>query len=112
MPRGCWLDWTHAHATGRCCSADERAVRLVPCETAPVFNERFETAVRRVLAGDDSVVAANELERVLSEEYPDDERLDDLLEVLALYAPGQPPPYTGPDELRRAVSEALAALAD
>lgn len=77
-----------------------------------MLHERFEKAAHKVLTGDDSVVAANELERVVTEDYPGDDRLDDLLEVLALYAPSQSPPYTGPDELRQAVQDALAALAE
>lgn len=76
-----------------------------------MFHERFEAAAQRVLAGDESVLAANELERIVVEDYPGDERLEDLHEALALYAPGQGPPYTGPDELRRAVRDALATLA-
>lgn len=82
----------------------------LPCETAFVFREQLEAAVQRVLAGDESVLAASELERIVVEDYLGDDRLDDLLEALALYAPGQGSPYTGPAELRRAVRDALATL--
>ena len=77
-----------------------------------MFHKRFEAAAQRVLAGDDSVIAANELERIVLDDYAGDERLEELHEALALYAPGQGSPYTGPDELRRAIRDALAALAD
>jgi hypothetical protein len=77
-----------------------------------VFHERFEAAAQRVLAGNESVVAANALERILTEEYLGDERLEELHEALALYPPGQGSPYTGADELSRAVRDALATLAD
>lgn len=75
-----------------------------------MFHERLGAAAQRVLEGDESVLAANELERIVVEDYPGDDRLDDLLEALALYAPGQGFPYTGPAELRRAVRDALATL--
>lgn len=69
---------------------------------APVaMNVRLHAAAFPVLAGDDSVEAASRLERVVLDDYPDDERLDDLLEVLALYVPSQPPPHTGQDQLRQ-----------
>lgn len=77
-----------------------------------MFHERFEAAAQRVLAGDESVIDANALERILTEEYLGDERLEELHEALALYAPGQGSPSTGADELRRAVRDALATLAD
>jgi hypothetical protein len=53
-----------------------------------VFDERFEVAAQRILAGDESVQAARQLEGVLLDDYPGEERFDDLLEALALYAPG------------------------
>ena len=51
-------------------------------------HERFLAAAQRVLDGDDSIRAANELEGVVLDDYPGDERFDELGEVLALYAPG------------------------
>jgi hypothetical protein len=75
-----------------------------------VPNERFELAAQRVLAGDESVEAAQKLEGVLLDDYPGDERLDDLLEALALYAPGQAAPYVGAEGLRTAIREALTAV--
>jgi hypothetical protein len=64
-----------------------------------------------VLAGDDSGQAAQALEGVLLDDYPGDERFDDLLEALALYAPGQGAPYVEAEALRKAVRETLVALA-
>ena len=54
-----------------------------------MFDERFEVAAERILAGDESVQAAQQLEGVLLDDYRGDERFDDLLEALALYAPGE-----------------------
>jgi len=65
-----------------------------------------------VLAGDESVQAAQALEGVLLDEYPGDDRFDDLIEALALYAPSQSAPYVGPEKLRRAIREGLATLRD
>lgn len=77
-----------------------------------MFDERFEVAAQRVLAGDESVEAAHKLEGVLLDDYPGDERFDHLLEVLALYAPGQAAPYVGVAGLRTAIREALVARPD
>lgn len=38
------------------------------------------------------MAAAHHLERVLHDDYPGDERLDDLLEALTLYAQAKVPP--------------------
>jgi hypothetical protein len=46
-------------------------------------------AAQRALEGDGSIHAAQALEGVILSDYPDDERFDELGEVLALYAPGQ-----------------------
>lgn len=51
-------------------------------------SERFHQAATRILAGDESIAAANELEGVLIDEYLGDERTEDLIEGLALYSPG------------------------
>lgn len=75
-----------------------------------MFNERFEVAAQRVLDGDESVAAANDLERVVLDDYPGDERLEDLHEALALYSPGQSSPYVDAESLRRVVHDALRHL--
>jgi hypothetical protein len=46
----------------------------------------------------------------LRDDYPDNDRLDELLDALSLYAPGQPPPYVGVQHLRMAIVGALDAL--
>ncbi|WP_323101779.1 hypothetical protein [Intrasporangium sp. YIM S08009] len=75
-----------------------------------MFHERFAAAAQRLLAGDDSVAAAHQLERIVLEDYPGDERLDDLHEALALYAPGQGSPYVDAESLREVIRRALARL--
>jgi hypothetical protein len=52
-----------------------------------MYHERFLAAAQRVLDGDDSILAANELEGVVLDDYWGDQRFDDLVEVLALYSP-------------------------
>ena len=74
-------------------------------------SERLRSAASTVLAGDESVLAAQNLEAVLLDEYLDDDRTSALLEGLAHYAPGSGSPYVDPPELRRLVQEALVALA-
>ena len=74
-------------------------------------HERFEEAAERVL-GDDSMDAARTLEGVVLNDYPDDERLDDLLEALAFYNPGEGPPYIDARELRSTLRRAWARLGD
>lgn len=59
-----------------------------------MYHERFLAVAQRVLDGDDSIRAANELEGVALDDYPGDERFEDLVDVLALYAPGQGTPYS------------------
>ena len=73
-------------------------------------HERFLAAAQRVLDGDDSIRAANELEGVVLDDYPGDERFDELGEVLALYAPGQGVPYSGSDEVRAVISKTIASI--
>jgi hypothetical protein len=74
-------------------------------------DERFEVAAQRILAGDESVRAAQQLEGVLLDDYPGDERFDDLLEALAFYAPGEGAPYVDAHGLQAAIKGALATLA-
>lgn len=73
-----------------------------------VYHERFLAAAQRVLDGDDSVRAANELEGVVLDDYPGDERFDDLVEVLALYAPHDGSPYTEAEQVREVVRRTIA----
>ena len=76
-----------------------------------MFHDRFSAAAERVLS-DDSVEAANALEGVVLDDYPGDERLDDLLEALALYNPSEGLPYVDGQGLRDAVRQALTRLSD
>lgn len=73
--------------------------------------DRFVAAAQRSLDGDDSMEAAAALERVVLRDFADDDRLDDLLEVLSLYAPGLGRPYADVEQLRTVIREALALLA-
>jgi hypothetical protein len=92
-------------------SADGRTLGKASCQAGPVSDQHVAAAAQRVLAGDDSGQAAQALEGVLLDDYPRDERFDDLLEALALYAPGQGAPYVEAEALRKAVRETLVALA-
>jgi hypothetical protein len=71
---------------------------------------RFEDAAERVLRGDESREAASLLEGAAIDDYPGDERLDELLYLLSLYSPGLSAPYCGAEELREALGRALADL--
>lgn len=75
-----------------------------------MLHDRFLGAAQRVLDGDDSIRAANELEGVVLDDYPGDERFEDLAEVLALYAPGQGGPYTEAPHVRDVIRRTIAAL--
>ena len=77
-----------------------------------MFNERLAAAAQRVLAGDESMAAASDLERVVLDDYPGDERLEDLHEALALYSPFDGSPYVDAEGLRRAVQDALRRMGD
>lgn len=68
---------------------------------------RVRDAAERVLSGDDSVQAANWLESAILDDHLGDEHFDDLLEGLALYAPGQGFPYLGAAELRTLIRKSL-----
>jgi len=71
---------------------------------------RFEAAARRVLEGDESREAAAFLEGVAIDDYPGDERLDELLYKLSLYSPGAGAPYCDAEEVREALKQALSNL--
>ncbi|GEK17057.1 hypothetical protein [Cellulomonas persica] len=71
---------------------------------------RFEAAAQRVLQGDESRQAASLLEGVVLDDYLGDERLEELVYMLSMYAPGAGAPYCGPKELREVVERALSAL--
>jgi hypothetical protein len=43
-------------------------------------------------------------------EYPGDERLEDLVEALALYAPGIGSPYLGPAEIQDVIRQTLEVV--
>ena len=75
-----------------------------------MFDERLFAAAQRVLDGDDSANAVSALEGVLLDEYPGDERFEDLMEALALYAPGMGAPYVGRTEIRDAIRQAMKAI--
>jgi hypothetical protein len=75
-----------------------------------MYHERFLAAAQRVLDGDDSIRAANELEGVVLDDYPGDERFHDLVEVLALYAPGQGSPYSEAQQVREVIRATIADL--
>lgn len=75
-----------------------------------VSDEHLLGAARRVLDGDDSANAVSALEGVLLEEYPGDEQFEDLLEPLALYAPGIGSPYLGRTEIGDAIREAVKVI--
>lgn len=74
-------------------------------------HERFLAAAQRLLDGDDSIHAANELEGVVLDDYPGDDRFDELGEALALYAPGQGSPYTDAEQVRLVIRQTIARIA-
>ena len=73
-------------------------------------NKRVISAARRVLDGDESRSAASDLEAAILDEYIDDKRLLDLLEALALYAPGSGSPYCEAEELRAILRKSIREL--
>lgn len=75
-----------------------------------MFNDRLIAAAQPILNGDDSMVAAAALEAVLLDDYPDDDRFEDLLETLAAYRPGEGVPYFSYAELLQATRDALVLL--
>jgi hypothetical protein len=68
-----------------------------------------QAAARRILAGDDSINAANVLESAILLDHGDDDDYDELVWALSMYHPRAGHPYFGVEELRAAV---LAELAD
>ena len=64
-------------------------------------------AARRVLDGDDSARAAAALEEALHAYHPYEEEFEDLLEVLALYAPSEGSPYSDHRQLCDAIEQSL-----
>ncbi|MGL5861545.1 MAG: hypothetical protein ACRCY9_09865 [Phycicoccus sp.] len=62
-------------------------------------------AAHQILDGDESARAAAALEEALHAHHPFDEEFEDLLEVLALYAPGVGSPYADHGQLCVAIRE-------
>jgi len=58
-----------------------------------------------------SILAANEIERVLLESFPDDDGFEDLLIALASYRPGGGEYLYEQNSIRSVVSNALAEIA-
>lgn len=81
-----------------------------PSTVEVMYHERFLVAAQRLLDGDDSIRAANELEGVVLHDYPGDERFDDLVEILALYAPGQRSPYSEAQQVREVIRRTITDL--
>ena len=75
-----------------------------------MYHERFLAAAHRILEGDDSIRAANELEGVVLDDYPGDERFEELIDVLSLYSPGNGPPYSDSAEVRRIVQDTITSI--
>lgn len=50
------------------------------------------------------------MEAVVLDDYLDDDRFDELGEVLALYAPGQGRPYSDAEELRSVIRQTIASI--
>ena len=71
-------------------------------------NERFLAAAQRVLDGDDSMKAANELKDVVLDEFPGDDQYDELVDVLTRYASDQDDPGTVTEEVRTVIRETIA----
>jgi hypothetical protein len=71
---------------------------------------RFLEAAQRILDGDDSAAAANDLKAVVLDDYPDDEQYDDLVDVLTRYAADQHDPGTVTEEVRTVIRETIARV--
>ena len=92
------------------------AAVAVPKDQRPaepiVVSAEFRSAAARILAGDDTKAAANELEGIVIKDYLDEDRADDLLFALAMYAPGEGPEYFEAPELRKVIEQTLKVFAD
>ena len=73
-------------------------------------SEAVQDAARCILLGDASIDAANALESALLLDRRGDE--EDLLEILALYAPSAGRPYVDAEELRAAIVSVLGVGQD
>ncbi|MCP2048968.1 UNVERIFIED_ORG: hypothetical protein J3D58_003040 [Paenarthrobacter nicotinovorans] len=73
-------------------------------------SERLQQAADRFLCGDESMLAAQALERVLIDEYLGDNWTEELLYVLSLYSPGSGMPYSGAADVRPLVLSTLESL--
>lgn len=62
-------------------------------------------AARRILAGDDTALAAGALEEALNTHHPYEGEFEDLIEALALYAPSAGSSYTDYRQLCDAIRE-------
>ncbi|WP_416416141.1 hypothetical protein [Paenarthrobacter aromaticivorans] len=71
------------------------------------ISDRLRAAAAKVLAGDDSMIAAQQLEGVIIEEYLHEEQTDELLYALSMYSPGSDQPYVDAPELRNLIAATL-----
>ncbi|MET4622808.1 hypothetical protein ABIE18_004287 [Arthrobacter sp. 2762] len=71
------------------------------------ISDRLRAAAAKVLAGDDSMIAAQQLEGVIIEEYLEDKQTDELLYALSMYSPGSGEPYVDAPELRKLIAATL-----
>lgn len=83
----------------------------IVCGESPVnATPSLEAAAMRVLQGDESRQAARSLEAVVLDDYPGDERLEELLYVLSMYSPGAGAPYCDGKDLRDVLRRTLTTL--
>ncbi len=75
-----------------------------------VGHDRFLAAAQRILDGDDSAVAARELEGLILDDYAGDERFEGLGYVLSMYSPGQGTPYSDFAEVRTAIRDTMTRI--
>ena len=74
------------------------------------ISDHLRTVAAKVLAGDESVIAAQQLEGVIIEEYLHDEQTDELLFALSMYSPGSGQPYVDAPELRKLIAATLSDM--
>lgn len=72
--------------------------------------QRFRDLAALIIDGDESVMAAQRLEKLVIDELPEGAEEDYLLESLALHAPAAGSHYVQPEKLRQVVGAALARL--